>query len=191
MEKKVSFRFDVDTINCIKNGIPKLVDISKKYNIEFSFFMNFGRSIDRREVFKRKNTSNLLPNHKISTISKLGLINFLITLLINPRLSSYRNSIEYMAKSNNEIVLHGGFNHGTWQVKGASFDLIRLEKEIDFGMKNGKKFNLDFSGFTSPGWTSNKLISDLLIINNFYYISDTYTSNNKNKEIKKQYTSEA
>ena len=55
--KTVTFRFDVDTLTCIKSGIPKLINISNKHNVEFTFFMNFGKSIDRKEVVKRKNKS--------------------------------------------------------------------------------------------------------------------------------------
>ena len=43
MKKKVAFRFDVDTLKCIKYGVPKLVNISEKNNVSFTFFMNFGK----------------------------------------------------------------------------------------------------------------------------------------------------
>ena len=59
MKKKVAFRFDVDTLKCIKYGVPKLVNISEKNNVSFTFFMNFGKSIDRKEAFKNKPTSGL------------------------------------------------------------------------------------------------------------------------------------
>ena len=34
--KTVSFRFDIDTLTCIKSGVPKLIEISKKHNIELN-----------------------------------------------------------------------------------------------------------------------------------------------------------
>ena len=52
--KTVSFRFDIDTLTCIKSGVPKLIEISKKHNIEFTFFINFGKSINRKEVLRKK-----------------------------------------------------------------------------------------------------------------------------------------
>ena len=69
MKKKVAFRFDVDTLKCIKYGVPKLVNISEKNNVSFTFFMNFGKSIDRKEAFKNKsksfdNTLNKIPTKK-------------------------------------------------------------------------------------------------------------------------------
>jgi len=52
--KTVSFRFDIDTLTCIKSGVPKLIEISKKHNIEFTFFINFGKSTNRIEVLRKK-----------------------------------------------------------------------------------------------------------------------------------------
>ena len=45
LNKTISFRSDIDTISCIKKGVPLLVDISKDLVVRFTFFMNFGRSI--------------------------------------------------------------------------------------------------------------------------------------------------
>ncbi len=180
--KQVSFRFDVDTLTCVKTGIPKLVNISKKYDAEFTFFMNFGKSIDRKEVLKRKNNSGYVTSSKLSTLTKLGLVDYLITILLNPELGNYKQTIRSLVDSNNEIGLHGGKNHGTWQVNGSSFNLARLEQEINFGIKKAKKYNIPLLGFTSPGMITNKLICQVLKVNNFNYISDTYTFEDESSE---------
>ena len=186
MTKKVLFRFDVDTVSCIKYGVPKLVNISNKYDVDFNIFMNFGRSVDRKEILKRKNKSSKGVENKLSTISKLGLINYMLTILVNPKLDKYKDEIELLINSKNEIGLHGGLNHGTWQLNGHNFDIKRLEKEINYGLEKAKKYNITFSGFTSPGMTSNKLLGDLLVSKNFKYISDTYTFENESTEDSKK-----
>jgi hypothetical protein len=184
--KTVSFRFDVDTLTCIKSGIPKLIDISNRHNVEFTFFMNFGKSIDREEVLKRKNKSDDGTSYKLSTFTKLGIKNYIITVLLNPKLGNYKKEIKSLANSNNEIGLHGGKNHGTWQVNGSDFNLNRLEQEIDYGVDKAKKFNISLSGFTSPGMISNKLICRVLEANNFNYISDTYSFRDESSEEEKK-----
>lgn len=185
--KTVSFRFDVDTLTCIKSGIPKLINISNRHNVEFTFFMNFGKSIDRKEVLKRKNKSDDGTSYKLSTFKKLGFNNYAITVLLNPKLGNYKKEIKSLANSSNEIGLHGGKNHGTWQLNGSDFNLKRLEQEIDYGVEKAKKFNISLSGFTSPGMTSNKLICQVLKANNFNYISDTYSFQGESSEdVKKE-----
>lgn len=185
--KTVSFRFDIDTLTCIKSGTPKLVKISEKHNIEFTFFINFGKSIDRNEVLRKKNKSLNNTTNKLSTLTKLGLKNYIITILLNPKLRKYKNEISTLVNSNNEIGLHGGKNHATWQLNASNFDLKRIEQEIDFGLKEAQKYNLSFSGFTSPGMTSPLLICKVLESKNFNYISDTYSYLDENTENSKKF----
>jgi len=179
VDKKIALRFDIDTISCIKKGVPDLVDISNKYDVDFTFFINFGRAIDRTTVLKRTNEGSNNNSIKLDTLKKLGLKDFLITLFINPKLKNYKKQILKLANSNNEIGLHGGINHGTWQVKGENFNITRLSDEIDFGLSEANKYNFTFHGFASPGMVTNKNLSNILISKNFNYISDTYTYKNK------------
>ncbi len=179
MKKKVAFRFDVDTLKCIKYGVPKLVNISEKSKVSFTFFMNFGKSIDRKEAFKNKSKSFDNTLNKIPTKKKLGFFNYVLTILINPNLDAYGNKIKLLVNSNNEIGLHGGYNHGSWQLYGEEFDYSTIQKEIDFGLNKGKKYGITFYGFSSPGMTSNKFLPEILNMNNFKYISDTYTYKNE------------
>lgn len=50
--KRLVFRFDIDTHKCIRDGVPKLLDIAKEYNLGFSFFLNTGKSISFKESLK-------------------------------------------------------------------------------------------------------------------------------------------
>ena len=186
MKKKVAFRFDVDTLKCIKYGVPKLVNISEKNNVSFTFFMNFGKSIDRKEAFKNKSKSFDNTLNKISTKKKLGIINYILTVLINPKLEVYDNEIKLLVNSKNEIGLHGGYNHGTWQLYGEEFDYSTIQKEIDFGLKKAKQYGITFYGFSSPGMTSNKFLPEVLNVNDFMYISDTYTFKNDSNYLRKK-----
>lgn len=182
MTKKVAFRFDIDTLTCIKDGVPKLISLSEKYNVKFTFFMNFGKSVDRKEIFMKKNISSVRNINKLPTLTKLGLKNFILTVLINPKLGNYKNIIESLVASNNEIGLHGGLNHSAWQLHGSTFSLQRVEKEIAYGLKMAHKYHISMHGFTSPGMTSNKFLCQVLKANEFNYISDTYTFENETTE---------
>ncbi len=184
--KKIAIRFDIDTIKCIKQGVPKLVSISKKYNVQFTFFMNFGKSVNRKIIFKRKNNSHLISSSKLPTLKKLGVLNYLLTILVNPKLNRFNYQIHQLANSTNEIGLHGGLNHGTWQLNGEKFGLSKVRNEVEFGLKNAKKFNIKFHGFTSPGMTSNKFLPKVLNENKFSYISDTFINQNEHEYNKRK-----
>tara|TARA_Y100001958_G_C21187927_1_gene516661 strand:+ start:310 stop:1134 length:825 start_codon:yes stop_codon:yes gene_type:complete len=186
MKKKLAFRFDIDTLKCIKYGVPKLVNISKNNDVRFTFFMNFGKSIDRREAFKNRSKSFDNVSNKISTKKKLGFVNYILTIFVNPKLDIYRDEIELLVNSGNEIGLHGGYNHGTWQLHGEEFDFSTIQQEINFGLKKGKKYGITFHGFSSPGMTSNKFLPEVLKMNNFKYISDTYTFKNQSNDLEKK-----
>ena len=184
--KKIAIRFDIDTVKCIKFGVPKLVSISKKHNVKFTFFMNFGKSVNRKIIFQRKNSSYFISSTKLPTLIKLGVINYLLTILVNPKLNKYNYQIYQLVNSINEIGLHGGLNHGTWQLNGEKFELSKVRNEIEFGLKNAKKYNIKFNGFTSPGMTSNKFLPKVLNENNFSYISDTFINQNEHEYNKRK-----
>ena len=72
-------------------------------------------------MLRKKNKSHNNATIKLSTLTKLGLKNYIITLLLNPKLRKYKNKINILVNSNNEIGLHGGKNHATWQLNANKF----------------------------------------------------------------------
>ena len=140
--------------------------------------------IERKCLEKNKSHNN--ATIKLSTLTKLGLKNYIITLLLNPKLRKYKNKINILVNSNNEIGLHGGKNHARWQLNANKFNLKRIEQEIEFGVKEAQKFNISLSGFTSPGMTTPELICQVLESKNFNYISDTYSYQNESTEKSKK-----
>lgn len=47
----VVFRFDIDSHVCMKQGVPMLLDISKKHDVQFTFFLNAGRAVSIWDTF--------------------------------------------------------------------------------------------------------------------------------------------
>jgi len=177
--KTLTFRFDIDTHKCIREGVPNLLDISEKYGVPFTFFLNTGKSISIRDSlsnichFERRKSDE----HTIKTMSamkKLGIIDYLYAAIFNPSLKNYKKQIVRLANCNSEMGIHGGNNHALWHKQAMNWDKNRLESEINDAISAIKLIKTDYQpkGFASPGWTSPDCLSEVLKRIGFEYFSD-------------------
>jgi len=102
--KYFCFRFDVDTPKCIKKGVPNLISFSKKLDVPFTFFINMGRGTSRWSYIKKTlpfgNKSIAHTTPKLSNLKKLGLWNYFLMALMNPKVgNSHPNIIKSLKKA--------------------------------------------------------------------------------------------
>ena len=74
--KKICLRFDIDGIADAK-ALPKIRKICADYNVKCTFFVNMGKSYDKRYPN---------PNPQKKKILKKGIWNSILTILINPNI---------------------------------------------------------------------------------------------------------
>ena len=90
-------RFDIDTYRCMRDGVPNLIELGERTKARFTFFANMGKSVSRHEAFRAmlgasgKGGDAVPVCAKLSNTDKLGYGGYLVTALLNPRLSRYAN----------------------------------------------------------------------------------------------------
>lgn len=119
MVRRLAFRFDIDTHKCIRDGVPKLLDISRQYDVPFTFFLNAGKAVSILDSLKKlysKKSSSIEQYEMMSAMQKLGKIDYMIAAFTNPKISDYKSQIKRLLISGCEVGLHGGKNHSLWGV---------------------------------------------------------------------------
>ena len=178
----LAFRFDVDSVRCLEEGIPRLMELSRTWGVQFTFFANMGYSFNwahnvRHFLGKRLGISRVerrvesaWPCYSLPTSAKLGLHGVLKTVLLNPRLGDrYRSVLDDLHRDGHELGLHGGTDHVVWQRSlpdlddGAIRGLLMPAYET-FAGRYGRPV-----GFASPGFVHNPTVLRLLEELSFEY----------------------
>lgn len=193
--KKIVFRFDIDTHKCIRDGVPNLLKLSRKYNVPFTFFLNTGKSISlgdsMRSLLKTDNT-NHNKGEMMSAMQKLGIVDYIYAAIVNPSIICYKRQICELLNSNCEIGIHGGRNHAKWQNYALEWEQTKLTDEIDYAIDNIKKIKSDYTlkGFASPAWVHPDTLDKVLKKKGFLYCADYHgiglnpvIINDKNKTV--------
>jgi len=175
-------RFDIDTYRCMRDGVPNLIELGERTDTRFTFFANMGKSVSRREIFRamlgsgdvHRDTTAVCA--KLSNTSKLGYGGYLVTALLNPRLSRYVNGNLKKARSRgHEVGLHGGSNHGTWHRLAANWDAATLRREVEHGLAELRQHGVDdVTSFSSPGWQGSDALNVVLNELGFDLVGDAH-----------------
>ncbi len=175
-------RFDIDTYRCMRDGVPNLIELGRRTDARFTFFANMGRSVSRREIFRAmlgsggKNDEATPVCAKLSNTNKLGYGGYLVTALLNPKLSRYVNGNLAKAKDlGHEVGLHGGSNHGTWHRLAATWDTATLRREVEHGLAElGRHGVNQVTSFSSPGWQGSDALNGVLDELGFELVGGTH-----------------
>jgi len=180
LAKLFSFRFDVDTHRCVREGMPALSALGARLGVPFTFFVNMGRSVSRRTVLARATSGNghaAAGAAKLTPREKLGWRGYLEAAVLNPLVGGGSQGVlRAAADAGHEIGLHGGRNHGVWQHGAHAWSRERLAQEIDAVLPalsraiGGRRPR----GFASPGWTTSPLLPEVLVERGFHYYADLH-----------------
>lgn len=182
----IALRFDVDTIADLKHGIPRLIKLADVEGIPFTFFINPGKAINYTLIAKKIFNFPSSSSGKFSTLQRIGLKYWLLTILTNPYIGFTHENILYEIINNgHELGIHGTTNHSTWL-----YD-VDLDKKVNFTIdvvlswyKN--HFGMPF-GFTSPGFRKSEVAYRKLSSLGFTYISDELHTDLSSSPIIKKY----
>lgn len=178
--KRVCFRFDIDTHKCIRDGVPNLLEVSREYEVPFTFFLNLGKAVSLSDSFDQIVKGKESDGDKItlSAYEKLGAKDFVIAALINPNNARYKNRIkELLDNPYCEVGIHGGKNHAKWQFHAADWSEERVENEIEWAISMIRKIAPDYqlSGFASPTFNHPDCLSKVLSQKGFQYSADLHS----------------
>jgi peptidoglycan/xylan/chitin deacetylase (PgdA/CDA1 family) len=176
--KTIFIRFDIDTVTCMEKGVPLLLHLARVLGIKFTFFVNYGKSIDHGEILLRtfgRTLKNVTGSGcKISILRKLGITDTVRTFLLNPCVGESRDEyIHRMLDEGHEVGLHGGHNHSIWQRRAHSAAREEIENWL---LHTHEKFRNRFglpAGFASPGGNGSPHAYQILKDLGYRYVSDT------------------
>jgi len=171
----IGIKVDVDTYRGMRKGVPVLLELFKKYNINASFFVPMGKDDTGwtiKRVFKRKGF--LKNTGRVGVVNTYGIKTLLYGLLL-PGPEIARKNINLLHKimdEGHELGIHG-YDHVYWhdhikhlnkekteEVLRKAFDVYR-----DITKKNPKSF-------AAPGWMINTHSLRFFEENNFVYTSN-------------------
>lgn len=172
-EKLIALRFDADSITCVRRGMPNLIGLAKKYGIPMTFFVCMGQSFFWKSFQRKKHETHCGKYRKIHPLKKMGIIDTLHTLVWNPQIGiRYEDVFCHALQQGHELGLHGGRNHGWWQINAVNATEEKLWEDLSWGHDEfTKRFGKPF-GFAAPGFVWNSAVLDMIEKKSFAYASD-------------------
>lgn len=178
MEHKIiGIAVHVDTYEGMKKGVPVLLALFKKYDIQASFFVptgkdHTGRTIKR--IFKRKGFLKKTGTGRVwaEAVSKKTLMYGL--LLPGPEIArKNRELLRQITGEGHELGIHGS-DHVYWHDHIKNFDRKRTEEEVHKLLKVFTHIvGADARSFAAPGWMINPHVLRCFQEKGLAYSSDT------------------
>lgn len=176
--RQICIRFDVDTVRCVRQGMPALLDLAARLGVRFTFFVNMGRSVARGDVLERLVAGSGRPDSaaKLSPLRKLGPAAAAVTALLNPRIGAdHPEVLRRAVEEGHELGLHGGLNHGLWQARAAEWDQGKVREEVESGLALLRSaVGRTPAGFASPGWVTPDPLPGVIEELGFAYLADEH-----------------
>ena len=173
----LAIRFDIESTTCLERGVPRLLELGRRYGVRFSFFANMGRSfnlwVNLRSRWTGTGGSAESRSTKLPLKRKLGWDGILKTVFWNPALGrSFLGTLERILYEGHELGLHGGMDHARWQ-----HSISRMDRDEVAGLLRPayRQFEKAFGapqGFSSPGFRFNTHVLDVLDELGLEYSSD-------------------
>jgi peptidoglycan/xylan/chitin deacetylase (PgdA/CDA1 family) len=167
--KSFTLRVDLESYKGIKEGIPKLLDLLKKYNIKASFYVSMGGESNISDILKYRNKMKSSSERSV----KIWSLKDKLRMVFMPR-DFVKENLEVLKRiidEGHELGLHG-WKHREWT---RGLDKINIEETI---LKSMKKYVLLFNkqpiSWASPGFNVNDSVLKTLEENNIKFISDFF-----------------
>ncbi len=176
LDKIIGLKVDVDTFDGMRNGVPVLMSLFKKYNIHASFFVPMGKDHTGRtvkRVFRKKGF--LKKAGRVGVLGTYGLRTLMYGILLPGPEIALRNAnlLKNIEEEGHEVGIHG-LDHVYWHdsIKGLNKERTTriLQKACSTYHGIFKKHPLSFA---APGWMVNSHALRFFEENGFIYTSDT------------------
>jgi len=175
LSKVIGIKVDVDTSEGMKHGVPVLLALFKKYNIQASFFVPMGKDHTGwtvKRVFTRKGF--LKKAGRVGVVSTYGIRTLLYGLLLpGPEIAKKNVALlRRITEEGHELGIHG-YDHVYWHdhIKHLGRErtegILRKSVEVYRGL-----LNKDPQSFAAPGWMINAHALKFFEDNGFIYTSN-------------------
>ena len=165
--KNFTLRIDIESDKGISEGVPKVLNLLKKYNLKASFYITMGGESNFLELLKHK--------QKIKSSGERGIqiwsLKDKIRMALFPKDFVIRNLkiLKRIIDEGHELGLHG-WKHREWS---RGLEKINIEKTIRRSkIKYFGLFGREPTSWASPGFNINNLVLKVLKKNRIKFISD-------------------
>jgi peptidoglycan/xylan/chitin deacetylase (PgdA/CDA1 family) len=175
-QKVIGLKIDVDTFKGMKEGVPTLLSLLKKYGIRASFFVPMGRDHTGwtvKRVFTRKGF--LKKASRVGVLETYGIRTLMHGLLLpGPEIAmKNKQTLREVLSEGHEAGIHG-YDHVSWHDHVKGWD----DKKTTGILSRACRVYEDILGqkvqsFASPGWMINAHALRFLENRGFLYSSDT------------------
>ncbi|MGF2733415.1 polysaccharide deacetylase family protein [Marinobacter sp. DUT-1] len=176
---RLILRFDIDTIACLKKGVPPLLALARQEDLPMTFFANLGKAVNWSGVVRsrlERGAAGAIKAESLAASSKLGWPSLLRTVIMDPLVSKVgRNELKDIEAQGHDLGLHGGKNHSAWHHGAREWSEARLRTELDWGIKRMEALGLKRPKiFASPGFTNPDILSEILRELGFKAVADRH-----------------
>lgn len=160
-----SLRIDVESDKGIKEGLPRILDLLKRYNIKASFYLTMGGESNLFELLFYRKKLGGERNIKVFSFSEK------LRMALFPRdfVKKNKGVLRRILKEGHELGIHG-WKHRRWS---RSLERINVGSDINKAkIKYEKIFNKKPESFCSPAFRINNKVIYELNRQGFRIISD-------------------
>jgi len=165
--KTFTLRIDLESDKGIKEGVPKLLDLLKKYDIKASFYLSMGGESNVFEILKYRNKLKTSGERKI----KIWTLKDKLSMILFPKdfVKLNLKILKRILEEGHELGLHG-WKHREWT---RGLEKINIENTIKKSIKKYERlFDKKPISFASPGFNVNNKVLEILEKNKIKFISD-------------------
>jgi peptidoglycan/xylan/chitin deacetylase (PgdA/CDA1 family) len=175
-ERLFSFRWDVDHRVCMTDGIPRISEVCREFDVPNTFFINMGRSTNLREWLGKgvtKSKAKLQDREAIHLIRKTGWPRFILeTLRSRPVGLSFVDELRALQTAGHELALHGGMDHVVWSRRFSELSADQLREDLTESYAHFDRCFGKPIGFSAPGFKTDDRLRHLVDDFEFTYSGD-------------------
>jgi undecaprenyl phosphate-alpha-L-ara4FN deformylase len=175
-DRVVGLEVHVDTCEGMRSGVPRLLDLFRKYGIRSTFFVPMGKDHTGwtvKRVFTRKGF--LRKAGRAGVVSTYGVKTLMYGLLLpGPEIARRnRELLQAIVTEGHELGIHG-LDHVYWHDHIRAMDRARTEAILSKAIEvYTELLSVEPRSFAAPGWTINAHALAFFDQRRFAYSSDT------------------